>query len=557
MKKICIYVIGVISLYCSFFVSTWSDETKLVENKKTSGKDTKKIFLEEYGKYGNKKQFDLRFLGQKEKGWTLGVPREKTELWIDENGTLYYLAKQLEHELPINVSEKQDGSIQIETGEKIFHYKKKQVKWKEEVSYLPLEEVAKDLGFEFAWDRLDNQVHLIGNVEGKLPKAYDLRKENRVTSVGDQGYNGSCWAFASLGALESGLLPKEYVEFSTEHMRYYNGFYDTEEGGAYPMAVAYLASWKGPVLERNIRNSSSGTLISASKHLEEAIFIQAKDYDSIKKAVFLYGGVETSIFTSLKSANSWSKYYNQTTNSYYFNEHFDANHDVVIVGWDDDFPKENFTIQPEKDGAFLCKNSWGESFGEDGYFYISYEDTVVGTNNVVYTKVAPVTNYDHIYQTDELGWVGQIGYGKEYAWFANVYEAKGKERLKAVSFYATMPKTSYEVYVVPQFQSEVSFANKRKVAEGFVKEAGYYTVNFSDSIKLKKGQKYGVVVYISSSNTTQPVAVEYEKDVHTSTFSTGEGEGYISLYGDDWTRIETKQNSNICLKAFTIDDKGR
>lgn len=546
-----------ISLYCSFFVSTWSGETELIENKKDDVQGIKKTFIKEYVKYGNKKQFEVRLLGQKEKGWTLGIPKGQLKLWIDEKGELYYPVKQLERELPVNVSEYQNGSIQIEIGKTTISYKKDKVKWKEEDAYLPLQEVAKDLGFEFSWNRLDNQIHLTGNIEGKLPKVYDLRKENRVTSVGDQGYDGSCWAFASLGALESGLLPKEYVEFSTEHMRRYNGFYDTEEGGAYPMAVAYLASWKGPVLESDIRSGVEPSSLQSVKHLEEAIFIQAKDYDSIKKAVFLYGGVETNIFTSLKSANSWSKYYNQDTNSYYFNGHLEANHDVVIVGWDDTFPKENFTIQPEKDGAFLCKNSWGEAFGEDGYFYISYEDTVVGTNNVVYTKVAPVSNYDHIYQTDELGWVGQIGYGKEYAWFANVYEARGKESLKAVSFYATMPKTSYEVYVVPQFQSEESFANKKKVAEGFIKESGYYTVDFFHSVKLKKGQKYGVVVYISSSNTTQPVAVEYEKDVRTSTFTTGEGEGYISLYGDDWTRIETKQNSNICLKAFTVDDNDR
>ena len=555
MKKIWIYIIGIISLYCTFFVSTWSGETELVENKKSSGQDTKTTFLQEYEKYGNKKQFKVWFLGQKEKGWTFGIPKEQVKLWVDEKGVLYYPVKQLEWELPINVSEYPNGVIQIETGRNTISYKKNKVKWKGENAYLPLQEVAEKLGLKFSWNRLDNQVHLTGNIEGILPKSYDLRKKNRVTSVGDQGYDGSCWAFASLGALESGLLPKEYMEFSTEHMRRYNGFYDTEDGGAYPMAVAYLASWKGPVPKTDMSNADNPSSLLSMKHLEEAIFIQAKDYESIKKAVFLYGGVETNIFTSLKSAHSWSKYYNQDTNSYYFNGHLEANHDVVIVGWDDDFPKENFTIQPEKDGAFLCKNSWGEAFGEDGYFYISYEDTVVGTNNVVYTKVSPATNYDHIYQTDELGWVGQIGYGKEYAWFANVYEAKGKERLKAVSFYATMPKTSYEVYVVPQFQSEESFANKKKVAEGFIKEAGYYTVNFLNSVKLKKGQKYSVVVYISSSNTTQPVAVEYEKDSHTSTFTTGDGEGYISLYGDDWTRIETKQNSNICLKAFTVDDK--
>ena len=46
------------------------------------------------------------------------------------------------------------------------------------------------------------------------------------------------------------------------------------------------------------------------------------------------------------------------------------NHDVVIIGWDDNYPQENFTTHPEGDGAFICKNSWGEEFGEDGYFLV-------------------------------------------------------------------------------------------------------------------------------------------------------------------------------------------
>lgn len=61
-------------------------------------------------------------------------------------------------------------------------------------------------------------------------------------------------------------------------------------------------------------------------------------------------------------------------------------HDVVVVGWDDNFPKENFTIQPEGDGAFICKNSWGEEFGDDGYFYVSYYDTKICRKSVVYTQ---------------------------------------------------------------------------------------------------------------------------------------------------------------------------
>ena len=101
--------------------------------------------------------------------------------------------------------------------------------------------------------------------------------------------------------------------------------------------------------------------------------------------------------------------------------------DSVIVGWDDHYPKENFNMELEGDGAFICTNSWGEDFGDQGYFYVSYYDSNIGINNIVYTGVEPPDNYDHIYQSDLCGRVGQIGYGKSEAWFANAYRASGRE----------------------------------------------------------------------------------------------------------------------------------
>ena len=58
--------------------------------------------------------------------------------------------------------------------------------------------------------------------------------------------------------------------------------------------------------------------------------------------------------------------------AYFYDGAHEANHDVVIVGWDDSFPREAFSPQPEGDGAFLCANSWGEGFGEQGFFYRLY-----------------------------------------------------------------------------------------------------------------------------------------------------------------------------------------
>lgn len=78
----------------------------------------------------------------------------------------------------------------------------------------------------------------------------------------------------------------------------------------------------------------------------------------------------------------------------------------MIIGWDDNYSRSNFNTPLEGDGAFICQNSWGDGFGENGIFYVSYYDTNIGTHNVAYTRVDDVHNYDHIYQSDLCGWVG-------------------------------------------------------------------------------------------------------------------------------------------------------
>ncbi len=431
------------------------------------------------------------------------------------------------------------------------------VMFQDSTLFIPFDEIAEYIsyGVEYHVEKQWIDIVLVSE-EKKLPAAYDMRDYDRVTEVRDQGRYGTCWAFASLGALETTLLPSESNMFSTDHMTLCNSYnLDLNKGGEHTMSIAYLAAWQGPVYERDDPYGDGVTdpSLEAVKHLEEALVINGKEIDTIKSAIFRYGGIETSLYSQMEYFDSVSAYYSEENCTYYYDGDEEPNHDVVVVGWDDNYPKENFTIQPENDGAFICKNSWGDSFGEDGFFYVSYEDVNICRKSVVYTKVGKADNFDNIYQADLLGWIGQMGFGKEEAYFSNVYTAGKNEELAAVSFYATDKDTEFEIYIVKDFQDTKSFADKEFIVAGSMKYAGYYTVELPKAIELNDDGKFAVVVRVKTPKAIHPIAIEYniEDDERTENFDITDGEGYISLYGELWHSAEKTEKCNICLKAFT------
>ena len=427
--------------------------------------------------------------------------------------------------------------------------------------YVSLTDLAKMLGYSFSFDVTTNTIVAADMAENinSLPAKYDLRDRYRVPTVRDQGKLGTCWAFGAVSALESSLLPEDSYVFSADHMSLSNSFATGQnDGGEYTMSMAYLAAWQGPVYEVDdpYGDGESNNKLTAVKHVQEMRIIASKDIAAIKEAVFKYGGVQTSLYSSLKNASSSSKYYNKETHSYCYIGTNKPNHDVVIVGWDDNYPKENFNTSLEGDGAFICLNSWGTSFGENGVFYVSYYDSNIGTHNLAYTRVEDKDNYDNIYQSDLCGWVGKLGYEKESMYGANVFTAKSNEKVVAAGFYATAPDTEYKVYVVSDFTGVNSFRNRQLVAEGVLEDAGYYTVDFENGVSVKEGKKYAVVVYVKTPGSTHPMAIEYNTgDKKLANVDLEDGEGYISYSGNTFINVKDKQDCNLCIKAFTNGKK--
>lgn len=425
--------------------------------------------------------------------------------------------------------------------------------------------LADNLGYEYYWNVQSNVMQFADKWNGdSLPKYYNLANMRRSTTVKSQGLYGTCWAVAALSALETSLLPEEEFVFSAEHMALKNSFTrKIDDGGEYTMSMAYLLGWQGPVLEKDdvYGDLFSPDGLEAVKHVQEVQIIRNKNIRKIKEMIFKNGAVQSSFYTSMRSSLSSSQYYNKKTYAYYFNGTDEPNHDIIIIGWDDDFSKENFKTQPEGDGAFICQNSWGTKFADNGIFYISYYDTQIGNNSVSYTKVESADNYDNIYQTDLCGWVGQIGYGKEDASFANVFTARGHEIIKAVGFYTIDENTSYKMYKVNNFEGTESLEgigdnyssneNVSIIASGSFENPGFYTVDLKEKFYVEEGQKFAIVVQLYAKDAVHPVAVEYAEENKCESVDLSDGEGYISYKGEGWINVESEYNCNVCMKVYS------
>lgn len=398
------------------------------------------------------------------------------------------------------------------------------------------------------------QAHPMSSV--RLPHVWDNRWIGRTGTIRNQGDLSTCWAFASLGALQASLLPSETNDFSVDHMRTYSGFSSAAEGGGtLAMALAYLTAWRGPVYETDdpYNDGHSNPLAAVRFHLQEAQFLN-NDQNAIKLAVLRCGAVQSSMYADegLVSTGTSTLFYQAETNSYFYNGSEKANHDIMIVGWDDDYPAGNFAITPPRNGAFLCQNSWGTSFGDEGFFYVSYYDTRLMNYAIVYSRIDGPDNYDGIYQHDDLGWVAQMGYGTLSAWGANRFLARSDAELKAVAFYAITPNVHYEVYV--DLSPDEGFSHRTLAASGSFANAGYYTIDLTGTYALTQGQPFAIVIKLTQTSPGNPLAVETRGDGINAIIGTGET--YLSADGSSWTDAGESLGCNLCLKAFVSGKDG-
>lgn len=291
----------------------------------------------------------------------IGVPKTKSKIEKEQQKT--YSDEYTKYE---NLSKEEKEKLDV-------------IPRKEEVPFSEIKEIKEEINY---------------SEEDVIPPNYNL-KEHINIKVENQGSYGLCWDFASMKSLETNLLLRsgQDLDLSEIHLDYHQsnlmyGFREIHNGGNFSDFVNY-SLLSGAVLESDAEyrdyNESEYKQFTSINSVARAT--EVTDFPSIRKT---NGKVEDiseeelqqfrnvvkshimkngSLYTSIESSYQLNSYCNDNCN---------VDHAVSIVGWDDNYSRDNFTSsdgsKPIHDGAYIILNSWGTSFGNGGYYYISYDD---------------------------------------------------------------------------------------------------------------------------------------------------------------------------------------
>lgn len=358
---------------------------------------------------------------------------------------------------------------------------------------------------------------LIASAEGQpraLPSSYDPRPDG-VSEIREQ-YWGTCWALSGISTFESYLILSGYADtdiaLSAEDVLWWancneNGYgwtnQDRNDGGYAAMTTGYLETvgarsaadipyygepsdpddvTAGVYNEGSERPENYYTAPSIYE-VTDIVFLSEAQPEQIKTQILENGAVNASIHDD-------PEYFNEETAGYWCPvfEEGAFNHAISVVGWDDDYPKENFIevdgALPENDGAWLIKNSYGKEYGaQGGYIYVSYEDAYIFITeeyNQLYSVAgARLPSGLKTYSHDEFGAVTSWEPESDgSATWANIYEFGEDETLAEASFVTWSEGAAYELYYAPvEDNTPVADADRwTKLGEGAVEHAGYLTV---------------------------------------------------------------------------------
>ncbi|MDR1322737.1 MAG: InlB B-repeat-containing protein [Gracilibacteraceae bacterium] len=425
--------------------------------------------------------------------------------------------------------------------------------------------------------------------------SYDARDDYYISLVKNQGANGLCWAFSMYGALEANMLINGYSEqdLSELHMAYatsnssgnaVQGFTRSPDGGgnryyssAYLMRGTNLSGTVGEADDPYITTILGDRALTDSEEKSKNFTVQnilflsdSKESitsNSIKSAIIEYGAVGASMYwdgtpTADGAGLGGTAYYNSANAAYYLDtpqynsqSELDENHGVLIVGWDDDYASDNFNLehQPTDDGAWLVKNSWGDDWGDNGYFWISYEDTNFPLHTFAVDGVdhydASAFVYEDEYKSNGASWSTSSSTDR---WYTEIFTAlAADETLDKVKVFIPVANTDVSVYATADFTDETSINTATSSASKHLTYPGWYTFDLDSPVLLgEAGDEFAVTVRIKvSAGSKNGIGISVEFPDNETYYADGSNPStwWPATYDSDGTTYP----ANFSIKAVT------
>ena len=399
-----------------------------------------------------------------------------------------------------------------------------------------------------------NYTPIIFNESMAKQEYFNLADYGLLSPVKNQGSMGSCWSFGVTSALESAFLKATnktvLLDISENNIQnsgltYFNyGIIDTVEGAATEVGISYMASWLGfTTSEDNTYDELrkiSAIIDNQSKYkIYEGVILPARqnvsDNQYLKDALVKYGAVSVTVHGA---KGSQENDYNQDTYAAYYNEEEfgeGGNHAVTLVGWNDTFSKSKFLTTPPGDGAWIIKNSWGSDWGDKGYYYVSYYDHAFATDGSIAFIVDANHTYQKNYQYDIITFPKMANYTQE-ASYSNKFTSTGDDIITAVGTYFNKTDANYQIKI---------YVNKELIhtQSGTSTHPGYETIKLDKIVPVKDNDEFTVEMTTGNQVPLARVSRQHYR----------ENTSFIKV-GDNITDI-SKNNTVVCLKAYTIADK--